>query len=96
MFRKGPYQEMIKKLEERDKRGSFEPNKKLPGSWVSNEEPKSQPGKSKGLTLILDAHSDKVASSSITEDVDGCNYPEGSSQPWPDRQSGICPCKVSV
>ena len=29
-------------------------------------------------------------------DANACNYPEGSSQPWPDQRSGICQCKVSL
>ena len=71
MFHKGPYQDMIKNMQERDQESRFNHKETFPDWWKYNGEPKSQPGKSKGLTLILDAHSNKVASSSITEDVDG-------------------------
>jgi hypothetical protein len=83
MFQEGPYQEMLKKMEEKDMKYRFDSTKKLPDWWISNGEPKSQPGKSKGLTLILDAHSDKVASSSITEDVDGFFAIVGSPNQFP-------------
>ena len=32
---------------------------------------KPQAGRSKGLSLMLDAHSDLVTSSSVTDDIDG-------------------------
>ena len=83
MFKNGPYLEMIEKMQEKDRQHSFDYDKKLPDWWLSNQEPKSQPGKSKGLTLILDAHSDTVSSSSITEDVDGFFAIVGSPNEFP-------------
>ena len=83
MFKMGPYQEMIMKMQAKDKQYRFNSDKELPQSWIGNQEPKSQAGKSKGLTLILDAHSDTVASSSITEDVDGFFAIVGSPNEFP-------------
>ena len=83
MFEEGPYLDMIRKMQEKDKQLSFSSDKELPQSWARNKEPKSQAGKSKGLTLILDAHSDTVSSSSITEDVDGFFAIVGSPNEFP-------------
>ena len=83
MFQNGPYQDMVTKMQLQDRESLFDTNEKLPPWWKSNNEPNSQPGKSKGLTLVLDAHSDKVASSSITEDVDGFFAIVGSPNEFP-------------
>ena len=83
MFRKGPYSDAILELQKTDRTFAFDGNVELPDWWVSNKEPSSQPGKSKGLTLVLDAHSDTVASSSVTEDVDGFFAIVDSSNQFP-------------
>ena len=63
-------QTSIKRLQERDKNGSFE-DSHYPRWWDEETEPKPEAGLSKGLKLVLDAHSDLVAGSSISEDIDG-------------------------
>ena len=39
--------------------------------YVKDGEPKSRPGYNKGLTLILDAHTDRVSSGSVSDDFRG-------------------------
>ena len=43
----------------------------LSNRYVDEGEPKSRPGYNKGLTLILDAHSDKISSGSVSDDFRG-------------------------
>ena len=43
----------------------------FPGWWITEREPKPEPGISKGLKLVLDSHSDLVTGSLISDDVDG-------------------------
>ena len=83
MFQRGPYRDMITKMQAKDSQNSFKSDDDHSEWWSSEGEPTSQPGKSKGLTLILDAHSDTVSSSSITEDVDGFFAIVGSPNQFP-------------
>ena len=83
MFQRGPYRDMITKMQAKDSQNSFKSDEDHSEWWSSGGEPTSQPGKSKGLTLILDAHSDTVSSSSITEDVDGFFAIVGSPNQFP-------------
>ena len=72
MFKEGRFSRNINRMQKRDRNMTFDKNLiKMPDFWVKSKEPKPQAGRSKGLTLILDAHSDAVASSSINDDVDG-------------------------
>jgi hypothetical protein len=41
----------------------------LPPSWIANKEPVSKNGINRGLTLLLDAHTDKVRSDAIQQDL---------------------------
>ena len=45
--------------------------------------PKPQPGKAKGLTVILDAHTDLLTSSSVYDDVEGFYAVVGSKNQYP-------------
>ena len=49
---------------------SFYPGE-LFNSYLRNGEPKTEPGKSKGLTVILDAHSDIFSTGSVDLDTEG-------------------------
>ncbi len=63
------YSEAVKKNQERDKaEGSAKSKFQLPKSYVDNKEPVTQAGVSKGLSVVLDAHTDLLASGSVAED----------------------------
>ena len=81
MFKVSRYEEQIMYLTEQDKNKSHE-NADVPSWWVltihphifaikeflnCRYDPVPEAGKSKGLTLVLDAHSDLVTSSSIPD-----------------------------
>ena len=80
IFRQGKYRDVISSLQDRDKSNSFD-NSSTP-SWYINE-PTTQPGQNKGLTIVLDAHTNMVSSGTISDNfkgfmtiVDGAsNYP---------------------
>ena len=46
-------------------------NSSLPDWYLKAGEPKTQFGISKGLTLMLDAHSDQLAAGSVETDLQG-------------------------
>ena len=83
MFQKGQFNQMITKLQVSDKNSTFDNLKSMPSFWDEGGEPNTQPGKNKGLTLVLDAHSNKIAGSSVTEDIDGFFVTVGSSNEYP-------------
>ncbi len=90
MFREGPFTRIIDKMQMRDRKYSFQLSD-LPDDFKPNWEdpfengkrPVPQAGMSKGLTVILDAHSEKVASSSVREDVQGFSAIVESSNQYP-------------
>ena len=43
----------------------------VPDNFASGEEPTSQPGRSKGLVVLLDSHSDVLSEGSVDSDFDG-------------------------
>ena len=61
------YSRVIKNLQALEKFMSFV----QPGTSFKDGKPKTEPGKSKGLTVILDAHSDLISASSVTMDTQG-------------------------
>jgi hypothetical protein len=64
------YSNLITDLQKKDSSYAFANNSKT--NWYSEEkEPKSIPGIAKGLTLILDAHTDLLAASSVASDFKG-------------------------
>ena len=84
MYRESRYQEQLKRLNDQDKRMSFEKST-VPEwyvyiglfyqkiilwdmSYIFRFEPVPEAGKHKGLTLVLDAHQDLVSASSVSED----------------------------
>ena len=54
-----------------------------PDWYTSSKEPRSSPGRTKGLSLILDAHSDKLASGSVDGDFQGFTGLIHSSESFP-------------
>ncbi len=54
-----------------------------PDWYTSSQEPKSCPGRKRGLFLILDAHSDKLAKGSVDTDFQGFSGLIHSSDSFP-------------
>ena len=72
MFKEGRFTSIIKKMQKRDTNMTFDTDPLLFQYFNENpHEPVPQAGRSKGLTLILDAHSDLVTGSSVNDDIDG-------------------------
>ncbi|XP_059085016.1 sodium channel protein Nach-like [Tigriopus californicus] len=70
MFQKNRYSRMVTRMQEDDFIGSFG-GPELPSWYTNNNEPKSKSGKFKGLTLVLDAHTDVVSAGTVSEDFQG-------------------------
>jgi len=94
-------------LQERDKNASFKSHQVLPQTWYDDNEPQSKQGVSNGLTLVLDSHSNVLATSSVTKYhygifgfVDGHNrYPrvkDGSFVIQPGHESFITISAVHI
>ena len=66
IFKNSPYQQQIINLTHQDKRKSFE-NSTVP-DWF---DPTPEAGRSKGLTIVLDGHSDLISASSIPDFTHG-------------------------
>jgi len=64
------YTKMIQDLQESDRKISLNRGK-LPSDYIKNGEPKAQPGKSRGLTVVLDGHSDIISVGSVKNDTYG-------------------------
>jgi hypothetical protein len=70
IYESSVYPDQMVKLQERDRKNAFQ-RAEVPKDYISNKEPVSANGISMGLTVILDAHSDLIQSSSIQEDFQG-------------------------
>lgn len=66
LFHSSDYSQMVGKMQSRDKEHAYG-NKTQP-SWF---ELTAKVGRSKGLTLVLDAHTDLIAAGTINDDVQG-------------------------
>jgi hypothetical protein len=64
------YTTLVKQNQAEDYNTSFE-NSTLPLNYTSRNEPRTQAGRSMGLEVVIDAHSDVVESFSITHDFEG-------------------------
>ncbi len=72
IFRESQFQKSIIKLQEYDRLDGKESTQlKLPNWYKEQGEPKPQAGVSKGLSLVLDAHTDILAAGSVGEDFQG-------------------------
>ena len=74
------YTKLINQLQNQDSALSFNKDK-LPLYYIENQEPKTQPGKIKGLNVILDAHSDLFSGGTVDGDTNGLIgliHPKGS------------------
>ena len=70
MLRESKYTEAIRTMQSKDAEFAFETND-MPSWYVQNKEPKPQAGRNKGLTLIIDGHSNKVSAGTVKDDFDG-------------------------
>ena len=71
MFKEGKYRDMVEKLQKRDKSLSYDRNMNVPKSWEENTRLIPEAGISKGLKVILDAHSNLLAGGTVPGDFDG-------------------------
>jgi hypothetical protein len=71
MFKSGVYQTMIHKMQERDKSMAFDLKETWPELEHDYEKFEPEAGVSKGLSLMLDSHSDLLSGSSISDDFQG-------------------------
>ena len=70
IYHAGPYPEIINFLQKADDASSF--TNSSPTDWYTqNSEPTTVPGSNKGLFLILDAHTDQFATTSVSNDFEG-------------------------
>ncbi len=64
------YSKLIQNLQQSDKNYSFERGQ-LPSKYFTNGELKTQPGTKRGLTVVLDAHTDLLSAGSVQIDDTG-------------------------
>ncbi len=69
MFRQSNYSQMVSKMQKRDKDSAFGDASDIP-SWYNNE-PTSKAGRKKGLSIVLDGHTDLIAAGTVNDDVLG-------------------------
>ena len=70
LLKESKYREAISERQAKDTDSAFE-TKHLPDWYINDEEPSPQAGRDKGLTVIIDGHSDKVSSSTVKENFNG-------------------------
>ena len=89
IYRQSKFSHLTSTLQISDKEASFYDELELPDWFIEQEEPKSQAGLSKGLRLVLDAHSDKISPGTVFQDHAGFLAHVNSKQNFPltSRQS---------
>ena len=70
IFQESKYATMVSQMQNKDSMNSFE-NHEQPLWYTSAQEPKTQPGQQNGLHLVLDAHTDRVSSGTISDNYRG-------------------------
>jgi len=70
IFRESKYSSALSKFQKQDQDLGFE-DSALPKWYENAGEPKSQPGQNKGLTLILDAHTDRISPGTVHDNFRG-------------------------
>ena len=70
IFKESKYASALSRLRQQDIEKGFE-DSSLPSWYVKGDEPRSQAGPDKGLTLILDAHSDRISSGTVFDNFRG-------------------------
>ena len=82
IFKGDAFPQLIKNLQEYDKNASFS-DSTIPKYFVDGKEPRTLPGRNKGLVLIIDAHSDLFAAGSVDSDFEGFMGFVGSNGTFP-------------
>ena len=70
IFNKGPYTEFMAEKQKEEVENAFA-EKVVPLWYKEKDEPISEAGESRGLKLILDRHSDRLSTMSVTDDFKG-------------------------
>ena len=70
IFKESKYKQAISSRQEEDTHNGFDVGEK-PEWYTNNDEPVPEAGRKKGLTLIIDGHTDKVASGTISDNFRG-------------------------
>jgi len=82
MFLGNQYPNLVKKLQDSDRNYSFT-DSQVPLSYINDNEPKSLPGRNKGLVVMLDAHRDLLSAGSMDIDFHGFLGFIGSNHTYP-------------
>ena len=70
VFKKSRYASALSSMQQQDIENGFEDGT-LPDWYQEYKEPKTQPGQNKGLRLIIDAHTDRVSPSTVSDNFRG-------------------------
>jgi len=92
IYVKGTYRNMLLSMQKTDKQEAFL-SSTAPTYYVKNEEPKTIPGRNKGLILMLDSHSDWLAPGSNYGDYGGFTVLIESSGTFPLMSHGAIQVK---
>jgi hypothetical protein len=82
IFHSKSYTSMVTSFQQEDRNASFT-NSSIPGWYADSNEPKSQSGLNKGLYVMLDAHSNIIATGSSESDFQGFTGLIDSSGSYP-------------
>ena len=82
IFIENTFTQNLQKMQMSDKLLATTPSK-IPKWFVDRREPKTSPGKNKGLVVMLDAHSDQLSAGSIDSDFRGFTAFIGSRSNFP-------------
>ena len=70
ILKEGKYTYAIQSMQNDEKKNGFEMSD-APGWYVENNEPKPEAGRNKGLTLMVDRHSNMLSASTVIDDFQG-------------------------
>ena len=70
ILKESKYTDAISMVQEEEKERGFEISE-IPGWFSNNNEPKSEAGRNKGLTLVVDRHSNKLSASTVMDNFQG-------------------------
>lgn len=83
IFRKSEYRDLISQMQATDSQLASSKNSQPPNSFLEAGEPIPQAGISKGLSLMLDAHTHLLSLGSVSEDFQGFFAFVGSTDAYP-------------
>ena len=70
VFRRSKYASALSSMQQQDRTYGFEDGA-VPEWYQDQSEPKTQPGQNKGLRLIIDAHTDRISPSTVSDNFRG-------------------------